>query len=61
MIPDEHFANRIVYLNQKTCFLDLRWRWIVGTSDSSAMLVDYWSTKALTGDGGLGFDPGEGA
>ncbi|GAG79813.1 unnamed protein product, partial [marine sediment metagenome] len=27
----------------------------------SALMVVYWTTMALTGNGGLGFDSGEGA
>ena len=41
--------------------VDLIIRSIIRVSDLSASLVEYCSTKALTGNGELGFDSGEGA
>jgi hypothetical protein len=45
-----NFANR----------MHLR-RWIIQVSALSAVMVMYWITMAITGNGGLGFDSGEGA
>ena len=39
--------------------VDLIIRSIIRVSDLSASLVEYCSTKALTGNGELGFDSGE--
>ena len=36
-------------------------RWTNQVSALSALMVVYWTTMALTGNGGLGFDSGEGA
>ena len=36
-------------------------RWIIQVSALSALMVAYWATMAITGNGRLGFDSGEGA
>ena len=36
-------------------------RWIIQVSALSALMVRYWLTIAITGNGGSGFDSGEGA
>ena len=51
MVIHNIFANRTA-----SC-----WRWIIQVSALSASMVRYWLTIAITGNGGSGFDSGEGA
>ncbi len=51
MVIHNNFANRMASCR----------RWTIQVSALSALTVVYWTTVALTGNGGLGFDSGEGA
>ena len=55
------FGGCLVNHNNLSNRMSLPRRWVIQVSALSAVMLVYWTNMAKTGDGGLGFDSGEGA
>ena len=61
LLDGNQLLRHDVVIHNKLADRMLRRRWIIQVSALSALTVLYWSTVAVTGNGKLGFDTGEGA